>query len=301
MNQDNKHIFSILGGDRRQAVLAKELLAKGHEVRVFGLGTYADECIGVDYCSKLEKAIKDSEIILLPLPVTRDNVKLNSSEEEITELTKIVDIASREKNVLIFGGMIPESFLQLCKKKGVEIYDYYKSEFLQIMNALPSAEGALMLAMEQSDITVKGMRALVCGYGRIGKLLSSILYRLGAEVTVLARNPLSLCEASLNGYNTVQITGDAEVLRCSIQNSDVIFNTVPFIIFNKTSLTGLTDKPIYIEIASSPGGIDISSARDAGIRIVYAPSLPGRYSPVSAGEYIFETLKKILNDRGILI
>ena len=301
MNPDNKHIFTILGGDRRHTVLANKLSAEGHTVRVFGLGTYAGECVGAECYSNLEKAIYGSNVVLLPLPVTRDNKHLNCSEEMSVNLSEITELCSAEKGLLVFGGMIPEEFLHLCEKNNVVVCDYYKGELLQMMNALPSAEGALMLAMEQSEITVKGMRTLVSGYGRIGKLLADMLHKLGAEVTVLARNELSLCEASLNGYMTARLSRDANELRFLMENSDVIFNTVPSIIFNKLSMQNLINKPIYIEIASLPGGIDISAARDSGLRIVSAPSLPGRYSPISAGKYIFETLKKLLDERGIKI
>ena len=66
-------------------------------------------------------------------------------------------------------------------------------------------------------------------------------------------------------------------------------------------LKSVNGSPLYIEIASSPGGIDIKAARDAGVEIVLAPSLPGRYAPVSAGKYVFETISEILSERRIKI
>ena len=156
-----------------------------------------------------------------------------------------------------------------------------------------------MLAMEHTDVTVCGMNALVCGYGRIGSLLARMLERLGANVTVAARRDETLCEISLAGFRSVRIGTDG--MNEAVRNCDVIFNTVPTVIFSEKMLTGLKNKPLYIEIASSPGGIDPSLARAVGLEIVFAPSLPGKYSPISAGKYIFETVSDVLAERGIYI
>ena len=63
----------------------------------------------------------------------------------------------------------------------------------------------------------------------------------------------------------------------------------------------MANKPLYIEIASAPGGIDLPAARDKGIKTIIAPSIPGKYSPKTAGKYIFETVCDILSERGIII
>jgi dipicolinate synthase subunit A len=195
--------------------------------------------------------------------------------------------------------MLPDSICSLCDKEGIFTCDYYKSEDLQKKNALPSAEGALMLAMEHTDITVKDMRALVCGYGRIGSLLASMLSSLGADVTVAARRDETLCEISMDGYRAIRIDGNAKELGIAVDGCDVVFNTVPSVILTSAVLEEVKRKPVYIEIASLPGGIDLSAARDVGIRTVFAPSLPGKYSPRSAGKYIFETVSDILSQRSI--
>lgn len=51
-----------------------------------------------------------------------------------------------------------------------------------IMNAVPTAEGAIQIAMEQTDVTLHGLPVLVIGHGRIGSLLARRLAALGAKV-----------------------------------------------------------------------------------------------------------------------
>ncbi len=291
-----KYKFALFGGDKRQSVVANELLRHGYCVSLFGVtdpGSFGELCLSAD------KAMEGADFAMLPLPVTRDNIYLSSSSERVT-LNEIVKLATKNKTMLL-GGMVPRELIRLCDAAGVVICDYYKQESLQIKNALPSAEGALMIAMENTDITVNGMKALVCGYGRIGSILSSILKNLGASVTVAARRDETLCELSLAGFKSVRIGGDIDDLRRAVGECDVIFNTVPCVVFNQNVINGAKNKPIYIEIASTPGGIDLSSARDNGIKTIFAPSIPGKYSPVTAGRYIYETVSDILSERGIIL
>ncbi len=297
MNDDRKkYKFALLGGDKRQSVVASELLGHGYGVSLFGI---TDTSAFGELCLSVDKAMEGVDFAILPLPVTRDNIYLSSSGDKVT-LNEIVKLAAKNKTILI-GGMVPHELIRLCDAAGVVICDYYNQESLQIKNALPSAEGALMIAMENTDITVKEMKALVSGYGRIGSILSRILKNLGANVTVAARRDETLCELSLAGFNSVRIGGDIDDLRKAVGECDVIFNTVPCVVFNKNIINGAKNKPIYIEIASSPGGIDHSAARDNGIKTIFAPSIPGKYSPITAGRYIYETISDILSERGIIL
>ena len=298
-----KYIFTILGGDRRQAVVAARLLDLGHTVRIYGLGELSARLCGAEIFSSVDKAVFGCDALILPLPVSRDNINLYfamSPTSQTVSLKDILNNASKSGCQVVLGGMIPDEALRQAQTLGLSAYDYYSSPDLQRKNALPSAEGALMIAMEHTDITVKGMKALVCGYGRIGSCLAAILDKLGAEVTVAARGDGALCEASLCGYGAVRIDpSDTQGLADAANLCDVIFNTVPSVIFNEQVLNGIRRKPLYIEVASSPGGIDVAEARQAGMQIIFAPSLPGRYAPRSAGEYIFETLSDILKKIGM--
>lgn len=298
-----KYTFAILGGDRRQAVIAKNIRELGHTVRVYGISAFVNEMTGVEICSTAEKALKGSDIILLPLPTSRDGKTLNLCEtekKESLELDKIINLAHRNGNALIIGGVIPDGMNKKADEYDIEIIDFYKKESLQRLNAIPSAEGAISVAMQNSDKVLEGMNVLVTGYGRIGKLLAQKLRALGANVTVAARRDEVLCEIAMTGYNAVRTT-DTKMLKKSLEENEIILNTVPDIIFTRAHLSECTNSPLYIEIASVPGGIDVSFARERGLKIYFAPSLPGKYAPVSAGEYIFKTIYDILLERGMKI
>lgn len=296
-----KYIFAIIGGDNRQAVVAKKLLSLGHTVRIFGLDVSLGDISGAEIVSSPEKATMGCDVILLPLPMTRDNITLNfisSVENKTVLLTDVLKTVTNKSNTLVLGGMIPEKMKEEALKYDVEIVDYYAVESLQKKNALPSAEGALMVTMQNTDKNIEGMRVLIGGYGRIGKILARKLKALGADVAVTARRDEVLCEIAMSGYNAVN-TKDINTLAREFHSCDVVLNTVPEMIFSKQIIENGKGKPLYIEIASSPGGIDTCSARGTGIQIIYAHSLPGKYAPLSAGEYIFETMYELLKERGM--
>lgn len=301
INNRSKHVITILGGDKRQAVIAKEFLKRGYTVKLYGLGDVASAIAGAEICSSIEKAMSSCHVLILPLPVSRDNINLliQCDKAMPLALSYIIGLAVKNGCKLIVGGIIPREMQTIAEIEGIIIEDFYLSESLQKKNALASAEGAVMISMEHTEKTVCGSKMLVCGFGRIGSHLATMLTSLGADVIIAARSDAALCEASLRGYKSVRIGDDMAELSKEASKCDVIFNTVPAVVFNESVLKEMKNKPLYIEIASSPGGIDVRAARESGMPVIFAPSIPGRYAPVSAGEYIFDTINEILTKRGI--
>lgn len=299
---DTKYIFTILCGDKRQLEMARLLLERGHRVRIYGVED-AHNLNGASIYTNWKNAVEGCDVILLPLPVTRDGETINiSASLDISPiyLNELYAIACKSKCGFILGGILPSDIENQCDEK-IKIIDYYKDELLQRKNAIPSAEGALMIAMQHTDTTVKNMPVLVLGYGRIAAYLSKILYCLGADVTVAARSVEAIKSAKDNGYNTVILGSDEMALTEAFDKTRVVFNTIPSVIFTRSMIDNLNSKPLYIEIASNKGGIDMSAARNKGIEVICAPSIPAKYSPVTAGRYIFETITEILAKRGLEI
>ena len=55
---------------------------------------------------------------------------------------------------------------------------------------------------------------------------------------------------------------------------------------------------LLIDLASKPGGVDIEEAGNAGVKTIWALSLPGKVAPISSGEIIARTILNILEERG---
>ena len=72
-------------------------------------------------------------------------------------------------------------------------------------NAVPTAEGAVQIAMEELPITLHRARVLVLGFGRLGKLAAHRFAALGAKVSVAARKWADLAWAEAYGYGAERI------------------------------------------------------------------------------------------------
>ena len=63
---------------------------------------------------------------------------------------------------------------------------------------------------------------------------------------------------------------------------------------DKDNLENVRKDALVIDLASKPGGIDFEAAKDLKLNTIHALSLPGKYSPLSAAEYIYETIEHTL-------
>lgn len=170
-------------------------------------------------------------------------------------------------------------------------YNYLENECFKTLNAIPSAEGAIMLAMQNSQKTLWQSHTAVVGYGCIGTVLCSRLSAFDAHVTLYARSETALAKARRDGVQAKHISLLATA-KC-----DILFNTVPAPVIDKTVLLSFSRSPFIIDLASRPGGVDFAAADELGIKYVHALSLPAKYAPLTAGEILKDTVISIL--RGV--
>ncbi len=296
----------LLGGDTRQSSLALYLAKAGYETAVWGIDVPIDASekaagfAGVK-CTDPQSAVKGSRAVILPLPATADGVRVPSIEtntqtphiREELRLTKLFEMLT--PGTLLLAGKPNEVLKSMARDTNVKLIDYYDCEEIQIKNAIPTAEGAIALAMKELPITLYGSELTVLGYGRIGQRLASILHALGARVTVAARSQKDLTWAKIAGCTTQNITEYLD----NPPAADVIFNTIPTPLLTKEVLEKLTDSTLIIELASAPGGVDLAAIRTCPQKIIRAASLPGRVAPRSAGKILFETIFRILKEEGV--
>ena len=285
--------FALAGGDMRQARLAAMLARDGHRVYVSYMEK-AGEIEGVESVG-LEEALAQADCVLLPLPALNGEGLLNTplSDEKIApaELLRLVPV-----HTPVFGGRLSRAFLEAAEELGLHTEDYFEREELKIANAAATAEGAVQIAMEETASMLCGARALVIGYGRIGKLLSAKLKALGAAVTVSARKPADLAWIKANGCEAV----DTAALEPLLAKQELIFNTVPALVMDRRRLSLLKGDCVCIDLASRPGGLDFEAAAALGVKVIWALSLPGEVAPVSSGAAIRDTVYNLLAERGTL-
>lgn len=293
MSIQKKIIF--LGGDARQIIAAAKLSAEGYTV----LTLYGDESAKNIFASSetVESALNSSDVIVLPLPVSADGNSLNAPflQNDKISLSTIAELVPSGK--LLLGGRIPEDMFAVLTKKEVRVIDYFKSEAFQIENAYTTSEAALSIAMNNLKRNIRGASFAVTGYGRIARTLTELLLKLGARVCVLARKESDLVWARLAGAKIKHLDEDSVM---SLRDGyDIIFNTVPCWLFFESFLSGLDKKTLIIDLASAPGGVDVSAAKKLSAKVLWASSLPGKYAPESAGEIIAACIKDIVSEENI--
>ena len=288
--------IGVLGGDLRQSSLCRYLSESGFEVAVWGIEHGISDCLV--RCVNWQSAVEKSQAVVLPFPsfLGGKYYVVSQNTGETVTLAQILHQMS-EKSVLI-GGKLDDVVKQSAEHHGIEIFDCFESEMLQIKNAIPTAEGAIAIALNELPITLNNAKTLVCGYGRIGKVLSRMLKSLGAKVFVSARNDRDIAYIQADGNIAVRLGSRA--FMNAISNTDVIFNTVPAKIIDKTVIESIARCRLIVDLASGNGGIDFDAARKNGIKSIHALALPGKTAPETAGEIIAECILDMLSKKGDL-
>ena len=74
---------------------------------------------------------------------------------------------------------------------------------------------------------------------------------------------------------------------------DIIINTIPFQILDEERLNLVNKDVVLIDLASNPGGVDRKVAKEKGIKVIWALSLPGKVAPTTSAEFIKETIYNV--------
>ncbi len=285
--------YSIIGGDLRSVKLAELIAQDGNSVNIYGFTTAGFE-IKLEQSKTLAEAVVDSDVIIGPIPCSNDNEFINApfhnESIHMNELFKAMN-----KNQLFLAGRISDKIAHLAQVCNVYTVDLLEREEMAVLNAIPTAEGAIQIAMEEMPITLHNSNSLVLGYGRIGKILAKMLHGIGSNVYVEARKYADLAWIKSLGYSPVMLSNLSHV----VKNADVIFNTVPSMVLNYELLKLLNPECLIVDLASKPGGVDFSRAKELGLKAIWALSLPGKVAPVTAAGFIKDTTYNIIEELGV--
>lgn len=283
---ENKIKIAVVGGDTRSIYAAEELSRSGFEISICG---FADKVGISDNLHIIERPEEITDAVLFPIPYSRDGIYINTpfSESKIF-VDEIMESIS--KNCKIIGGCFDNKFIEKYVSQGYKIYDCYDSEELKILNAIPTAEGALAIAMQETSKTVHGSFCTVISYGNVGEALAILLYKIGAKVTVVARRNSSRAKAVSACLDTVSF----DRLPMILEKSDIVFNAAPAKLITEDMLSHTKKDVLIIDLASKPGGVDFDAAKKLGRKAIWALSLPGKVAPKTAGKYLAQTVENII-------
>lgn len=258
----------IIGGDNRQKILNENLKNLGYTTK------------HIIERNDLNINFDDFECIVFPYPTTKDGITVNNTlSEDKLFIAELVKKINRQK--VLCGNY---NFVNL------EYIDYGKSEELTFLNAVPTAEGAIEIAIKNTPKTIWKSNCLVVGNGKCGKILADRLSALKANVTVSARKDVDFAFIDSYGFNYINTYEIAK----SAHLYDIIFNTVDSLVIDETVLNNCKKDCLIIELASAPYGIDFAAAEKLGIKTINAPGLPGKIAPQTAADILTKTIIKLI-------
>lgn len=284
----NRNSFGIIGGDRRQLALAESIAGDGFTVYACGFekAEFGEDVQKAD----LKKTAGFCSMLLLPLPITTDGISLKA-EYGSHPILLDEEFAQLLTNHRVFGGMVGKALAACPQLQNIGIQDYFAREDFALRNAAVTAEGAIECAMREYPGTICGSRCLIAGFGRIGSQLAPRLRALGAAVSVTARRAETMAAIESVGCRAVPVVkledgGDY----------DILFNTVPAVLFTHRVLSVYPRGTVLIDLSSAPGGVDMAAAKKLGICAVHAFSLPAKVAPRAAGEIIKQTVYQMMKE-----
>ncbi len=274
----------LLGGDAREVEAEIQLARRGHRVLAYGqLGRAvpAEALLG---------ALAKAEAVIGPARGTNaTGDALHTGSRPLPVTAAWLDACDPGAHWLI--GHAGPWLRTAAAQRGIRLTTYADRDEFAILNAIPTAEGAIAEAGRLAARTLWGEAALVVGGGRCALALVPRLVAMGCRVTLAARAPAERARAAASGADTIPL----EALVARAGDCNFVFNTIPAPFVSRAVLEALPSGAVVADIASAPGGTDFTAAETLGVRAVLLPGIPGRLYPKTAGRIVAAVVLEILD------
>lgn len=280
--------IAVLGGDDRELVLIPELVRLGAEVRVAGFRPH-QIAEPATICDTPENAAEGVDAVIMPMPGTDEKGVIRA----IYSTEKMVfgeGLAKKLKGIPVFIGVAKPLIKELCCRNGVPLIEIAELDDVAVLNSIPTSEGAIQIAMEKTPFTIHKSHCFVLGFGRCGETLARNLKSLGAYTYVAARKEADIARI----YELCLEPVPFNRLDETISRAQIVFNTVPAEVLDAGRISLLSRDCLIIDLATAPGGTNFEAATEMGITAIFAPGLPGKVAPVTAGKILADVLPKLI-------
>ncbi len=249
----------------------------------------------IEYTTNLKKLIVDQDIIIAPMSGTDKDGKVKKTfiDKEFILDEKIFTMFS-EQAIFIIGIARPK-VRNILKKQKIKYTEMANAADIAILNAIPTAEGAIKEAISETSNTIYGSKIMIFGLGKVGFSLAWRLKSLGAKVYAVTRSERAIARGKDLGIDVQNYKNIKPLLK----KMDIFFNTVPALIINKEYINHMSSDAYIYDLASSPGGTDFKEAERKKINARLLPGLPGKSAPVFAGEVIAENIESLISRASI--
>jgi len=284
---------AFIGGDARQLEVIKRCIQLDASVTLIGFDNLESIFTGATKKPLSCDVLKDVDALVLPIVGTDDQGFVESIF--CSNPLQFVEehAAALPRNCVVYTGMAKPYLKTLLAQQQLSLVELLDRDDVAIYNSIPTVEGALMVAIQNTDITIHGSQVIVLGLGRVGMSLARSLHALGARVRVGAQRPEHIARIYEMGITPFTL----EELKQQVTNADIIFNTIPHLLLTAEVIAQMPQSTLIIDLASRPGGTDFRFAERRGIKALLAPSLPGIVAPKTAGQILANTLSRLIAEQ----
>lgn len=282
---------AVVGGDLRMLEHMRQAREAGAAVQHYGGIPGAAAAAGAPEASSLAEAIRGATIISCPIPgVNADGSLFTKYTDEPLRLTSDV-LNGAAPGAVVFTYKETPQLIEWAKGTPVRIVGYGEDDELCILHAIPTAEGAIKIAVENTEVTLLGMKVLCFGLGRVGVSVAQAFDAMKAHVTVTARNPAQLARALSMGFEIVPLK---DILEYADQFSLIVSSATGKVV--TAEIIGKTRPDVLImDLCSPPGSVDREAAERMNRRFVWARAQAGT-APRTAGQHEWHVLMRIARE-----
>ncbi|MED4884281.1 dipicolinic acid synthetase subunit A [Bacillus sp. FSL W8-1127] len=284
--------IAVIGGDARELEIITKLTELDAKLFLAGF-----EQLNHAYPGAVKEKMEDIpffEIDAIILPVAGTNhegvVETIFSDERVV-LTKDM-LQATPQHCTVYSGISNQYLNDLTKRTNRKLVKLFERDDVAIYNSIPTAEGAIMIAIQNTDFTIHGSNVVVLGFGRVGMSVARAFDQLGANTKVGARKSEHLARISEMGMTPFH----HKDLKNMVRDADIVINTIPHLVVTASVIANMPSHTIIIDLASKPGGTDFRYAEKRGIKAISALSLPGIVAPKTAGQILANVLAKLLKE-----
>lgn len=285
--------IAVIGGDARQLEIVRKLTEQHALLSLVGFeqldhaftGATKEKIDNVDFVNM--------DAIILPVKGTdlKGHVETIFSNEKIFLSKELLE--KTPEHCTVYSGITNDFLNSIIKDSNRSLVQLFNRDDVAILNSIPTVEGTIMMAIQNTDTTIHGSNVIVLGLGRVGMSVARAFHGLGAKVKVAANQSEHIARIIEMGLTPVHL----EDLPLAVEEMDICINTIPHLIVTPTVIDKMPLHTLIIDLASKPGGTDFSYAEKRGIKALLAPSLPGIVAPKTAGNILAEVLSQLLYEQ----
>ncbi|HLN14525.1 MAG TPA: dipicolinate synthase subunit DpsA [bacterium] len=283
---------AVVGGDRRALEHMRQARASGASVQHYGTAPGADQAAGAPASPSLAQAVAGARLISAPIPGLGTDHSLYApfAKEKLFTTTEVLRGAA--PGALMFMGRANPQIEAWAKGTPVTPVGYGDDDPLAILHAVPTAEGAVKVAIENTEETILGLPMLCLGLGRVGLSVAQAFLGLQARVTLAARNPSQLARAWAMGMTALPLSE----LPGTIDRFPLIVSSSSGLVLTRDLLVRTADDVVIIDLCSPPGSVDFAAAEQLGRKVIWARGQAAT-APRRTGYNEWQVIMRLLRER----